>query len=141
MITFAVYVAPVDSPTDVSVTVIDSLEFSRQGGVLSGEVAVAALGRLADAGRAGRCLHCSFGPDRRAAARTDKLGLALEDSGQPEVRCQRCLGAWWYPLRSMSHLLGRRDAPRSEEMGTSRVKLDDEWDAIRGETGNSVSGC
>ncbi|MDP2794664.1 MAG: YceD family protein [Sulfurisoma sp.] len=134
-----------NSPTDVSAAVIDSMEFSRQGRVISGEVAVAALGRLADVVvEPVGTLHCTLrglpGMDRLDG----KPGLALEVSGSLKFRCQRCLQAMDFPLRVASHLLllapGETlpDDVVEDDDEVAGDELDDEWDAIEASREQSV---
>lgn len=134
-----------NSRTDVSTAVIDNLEFSRQGRVISGEVAVAALDRLADVVvESSGFLQCTLrglpGMDRLDG----KPGLELEVSGSLKLRCQRCLQTMDFPLRVASRL--RLLAPG--EMLPDEVvegdddaagdELDDEWDAIEASREQSV---
>lgn len=134
-------------PTDVSAAVIDSLEFSRQGRVLSGEVAVAALGRLTDVVvEPVGALQCTLRGLTGEQRQDGKPGLALEVSGSLKFRCQRCLQVMDYPLRVVSHLLllapGERlpdDVVEDEYDGeVAGDELDDEWDAIEASREQSV---
>lgn len=134
-----------NSLTDVSTAVIDSLEFSRQGRVISGEVAVVALGRLADIVvepvGALRCILRGLPGEQR---QDGKPGLALEVTGSLKFRCQRCLQVMDYPLRVASHL--RLLAPGEmlpdevveDDDDVAGDELDDEWDAIEASREQSV---
>lgn len=83
--------------------VIDALAFARDGALASGDVEVAALGRLADVlvdGSGG--LHCSV------AGRRDEEGknwLTLEVSGTVGLVCQRCLGTLVFPVDVAARLM------------------------------------
>ncbi|MBU0751039.1 MAG: DUF177 domain-containing protein [Gammaproteobacteria bacterium] len=132
-----------NSPTDLSQTVIDSLEFSRQGRIMSGEVAVAALDRLADvvvdsAGILQIVLRGLPGEQRQDG----KAGLRLEVSGCLKLRCQRCLQAMDYPLQLVSRMLLVEDGgswPDDDADGdVAGDELEDEWDAIEASREQSV---
>ena len=74
---------------------IDSLDFARRGGELSGEVPVAELPRMADiladsAGKISYVVHGFTGKDGKP-----QLELILD--GVCNLRCQRCLNALPYP--------------------------------------------
>ena len=134
-----------NSRTGLSAAVIDSLEFSRQGRVLSGEVAVAALGRLADAlVESSGVLQCTVRGLPAEQSRDGKPGLELEASGSLKVRCQRCLQAMDFPLHVASRLLlvaPGEQWPGDSGDGDADVaggELDDEWDAIEASSEQSV---
>lgn len=133
-----------NSLTDVSAAVIDSLEFSRQGRVISGEVAVAALGRLADiVVEPVGSLHCTLRGLPGEQRQDGKPGLALEVTGSLKFRCQRCLQVMDYPLRVVSHLLlapGEMlpDDVVEDDDDVAGDALDDEWDAIEASREQSV---
>lgn len=134
-----------NSLTDVSAAVIDSLEFSRQGRVISGEVAVAALGRLADiVVEPVGSLHCTLRGLPGEQRQDGKPGLALEVRGSLKFRCQRCLQMMDYPLCVASHLLllapGEMlpdDVVEDDEV-VAGDELEDEWDAIEASREQSV---
>ena len=81
---------------------IDSLDFARRGGELSGEVPVAELPRMADtladsAGIISYVLRGLVGQD-------EKPYLILTLDGACNLRCQRCLNALPYPINLVSRL-------------------------------------
>lgn len=80
----------------------DPLEFARRGESLSGEVALAALPRLADV------LAAPSGV-ARFEVRGESMGrdrfLLLAIVAEPKLRCQRCLGSMGWPLTLDSRLL------------------------------------
>lgn len=110
--------------TDFAQAVVDGLEFVRQSDRLSGEIAIAALDRLADslAGNAGS-LKCAVqgGVDQEGNS-----FLILAVSGTLQLRCQRCLERMTYALQIDKRLLlvapGRAWPDEALE--------DDEFDAI-----------
>jgi len=132
-------------PPDVSAAVIDSLEFSRQGRVISGEVAVAALGRLADiVVEPVGSLHCTLRGLSGEQRQDGKPGLELEVTGSLKFRCQRCLQVMDYPLCVASHLLLLApdemlpDDVVEDDDEVAGDELDDEWDAIEASREQSV---
>ena len=81
---------------------IDSLDFARRGGELSGEVPVAELPRMADLladfeGKIAYELRGLVGKDGNP-----RLELILD--GLCHLRCQRCLNALTYPVKLVSRL-------------------------------------
>lgn len=104
--------------------VIDSLEFARQGGHLTGCVAPGELARLADVLSDGEGeLHYA------ATGETDANGkpfLALAVDGSINLRCQRCLGPLTYTVRVRSRLM--QVAP-GEEWPEEELE-DDAFDAM-----------
>lgn len=81
---------------------IDSLDFARRGGELSGEVPMAELPRMADIladseGKVGYAL-------RGLTGRDGKPQLELILNGVCNLRCQRCLNALPYPIKLVSKL-------------------------------------
>ena len=84
-------------------TVIDSLEFARTGGRISGQTPIAALSRIADllAGNAGS-LECEVRGERD---REGNSFLLLDVSGVLQLRCQRCLESMDHALCLSSRLL------------------------------------
>ena len=83
-------------------TVLDGLEFARNGGVLDRRVSVAEMPRLADS------LAAAAGwlAVRIEGARDEegKSWLQLEVAGSLVLRCQRCLGPLEFPLAVNSRL-------------------------------------
>lgn len=84
-------------------TVIDSLDFARQGGKLAGCVAVAQLGRLADlladqGGSLGFELHGERDDEGKSC-------LNLRVTGGLNLRCQRCLSPLPYAVAIDSRLM------------------------------------
>ena len=82
--------------------VIDCLEFARNGGVLERGVGLDELPRLADvlATSAG-VLSVRLEGSRDAEG---KSWLQVDIAGEPELRCQRCLGGVKFPLAISSRL-------------------------------------
>lgn len=128
-----------NSLQDLGAAVIDSLEFSRDGRALEGEIGVASLGRLADVvvepvGTL-RCTLRGLPPEQR---RDGKPGLELVVSGSLRLRCERCLQPMDYPLRVASRLLliaaGEPWPDEDEDVEPD----DDEWDAIEASREQSV---
>jgi uncharacterized protein len=83
--------------------VIDSLEFARTGEDLRGEVEVAALERLADAlfDSGGQLVYRIHG--NRDSHQRPRLELSVD--GAVNLKCQRCLGSFVYPVALQSSLL------------------------------------
>lgn len=84
-------------------TVIDSPDFARNGGSLSGSVAVARLSRLADqlADQAG-----SLAFELRGMRDEEgKSFLSLRITGNLNLRCQRCLSPLPYPVAIDTRLM------------------------------------
>lgn len=81
---------------------IDSLDFARRGGELSGEVPVAELPRMADilADSAGKISYVLYG----FTGKDGKPQLELILDGECNLRCQRCLNALPYPIKLVSKL-------------------------------------
>ena len=81
---------------------IDSLDFARRGGELSGEVPVAELPRMSDilADSEGEISYILRG----LAENDGKPQLELILDGACNLRCQRCLNALSYPIKLVSRL-------------------------------------
>jgi uncharacterized protein len=81
---------------------IDSLDFARRGGELSGEMPVAELPRMADmlADSEGKISYILRG----MAGSDGKPQLELILDGVCNLRCQRCLNALSYPVKLVSKL-------------------------------------
>ena len=81
---------------------IDSLDFARRGGELSGEVPVAELPRMSDilADSEGKISYILRG----LAGNDGKPQLELILDGACNLRCQRCLNALSYPIKLVSRL-------------------------------------
>jgi uncharacterized protein len=130
------------SSAELAAAVIDSLEFAREGRGLEGEIAVAALKRLADVvvepvGEL-RCSLQGVGSIRR---RDGKPGLELEVSGMLRLRCQRCLQVMDFPLEVSSRLLpiaAGEPWPDEEDEEDRAAVPDEEWDAIEASHEQSV---
>lgn len=83
--------------------VLDSLAFARESGVLAGQLAVAALPRLAALlADDGGSLDCTLRGGRNEAGR---LLLHLQASGDLRLVCQRCLQPLDWPVRVDSIML------------------------------------
>lgn len=112
--------------------VIDSLEFSRDGRSIAGDLAVDSLDRLAEVVvEPSGTLHCELRGERR---HDGKPALVLEVSGCLRLRCERCLGVVEFPLRIFRRLLlvpPGETWPEDEE-------ADDDWDAIEASREQSV---
>ncbi len=105
---------------------IDSLDFARRGGEISGEVPMAELPRMADLltdfeGKISYVLHGLFGKD-------SKPRLALTLNGSCNLRCQRCLNTLAYPIELVSYLR----LVTEDELDSSDIE-DDEVDSIPAE--------
>ncbi len=89
--------------TDFAQAVVDSLTFVREAGRLSGQIAIAALGRMADslASDAGS-LKCLV---RGEMDQDGNSFLILAVSGTLQLRCQRCLESMAFALRIDKRLL------------------------------------
>jgi len=81
---------------------IDSLDFARRGGELSGEVPVAELPRMTDllADSEGKICYVLRG----LAGKDGNPLLELKVDGVCNLRCQRCLNALTYPIKLVSRL-------------------------------------
>ena len=81
---------------------IDSLDFARRGGELSGEVPVVELSRMSDilADSEGKISYLLRG----LAGSDGKPQLELILDGVCNLRCQRCLNALSYPIKLVSKL-------------------------------------
>lgn len=81
---------------------IDSLDFARRGGELSGDVPVAELPRMTDllADSEGKISYVVRGLTGKDG--NPQLELILD--GQCDLRCQRCLNALSYPVKLVSKL-------------------------------------
>ena len=105
---------------------IDSLDFARRGGELSGEVQLADLPRMADLLTD---LEGKFSYE--ASGLTGKDGkplIALSIDGVCNLRCQRCLNALSYPVK----LVARLRLVVEGEMDNADIE-DDEVDSIPAE--------
>ncbi len=103
-------------------TVIDSLEFAQTGQSFSGSLPIQGLTRLRDSladalGEVGFVV--TGGRDARR-----RLTLSVDVRGVLHLRCQRCLGAFDYPLRLVNTLL--LVEPGAMEAGESEAE-DAEW--------------
>ena len=110
--------------------VIDSLAFTRAGGLLQGELPVKGLARVLDlltdfAGDLAYRVQGRMGPNRPQ--------LVLEVDGALRVCCQRCLEGIDYPvrIRSLLELVGNEEELTQEEIEddskdflTARKELD-----------------
>jgi uncharacterized protein len=81
---------------------IDSLDFARRGGEISGEVPIIELPRMADMltdfeGKISYVLRGLYGKDSKP-----RLELTLD--GVCNLRCQRCLNTLVYPIKLVSNL-------------------------------------
>ena len=108
-------------------TVIDSLEFARTGGILSGSLPIPGLARLKDS------LHDELGEIRfEVKGGQDVRGrpvLALEIRGVLHLQCQRCLGMLEYPVRvSNTLLLTGQDAVEPEDEEAESIEASTELD-------------
>ncbi|HEX8962170.1 MAG TPA: YceD family protein [Rhodocyclaceae bacterium] len=101
--------------------VIDSPDFARHGGSLSGSVAVAELSRLSDqlADQAGSLAFELHGMRDEEG----KNLLELRITGSLNLRCQRCLSPMSYPLTVDSKLMlvGAGDEWPDEELEDDRI--------------------
>ena len=87
---------------------IDSLDFARNGRVISGEVQVAELPRLLDMLENPQGILAY-----NLQGGVNKLGshfLDIDVSGRCQLRCQRCLNGLGYPVRLNTRLLLRNQA-------------------------------
>ncbi len=124
---------------DLGTAVIDSLEFSREGRKLEGEIAVAALGRLADVVvEPVGTLHCTLRGLQSGQRRDAKPGMELVVSGSLRLRCERCLQPMDFPLRMASRLLLVAAGEPWPDEGEDVEQDDDEWDAIEASREQSV---
>jgi uncharacterized protein len=107
--------------------VIDSLDFARQHGTLSGRLELKQLRRLADAlFDANGSLDFTLVGESAGKAAGEEVSLFLSVDGLLRLTCQRCLGALEYPVRIRSRLaLVRPGAPWPDE-----ALEDDAADAI-----------
>ena len=80
---------------------IDSIDFARNGRELCDEIPVVALSRLSDmlANSEGKLSYKLLG-----AQQDDTFSLDISLKGTCNLRCQRCLGEFSYPLEMTSHL-------------------------------------
>ena len=107
--------------------VIDSLEFARQHGTLSGRLELRQFPRLAGALFDANCsLDFTVAGEASAKAVGEEAFLSLKVDGMLFLICQRCLGALEYPVRIRSRLaLVKPGFPWPDEM-----LEDDAGDAI-----------
>jgi uncharacterized protein len=105
---------------------IDSLDFARSGGVLSGDVPVSELPRLADllADSVGKISYTLQG----VSGKDGHPQLVLKLWGEMNLRCQRCLNAMIYPVS----LLSRLRLVSGDELDNADLE-DDEMDSIPNE--------
>jgi uncharacterized protein len=105
---------------------IDSLDFARRGGELSGEVPVAELPRMTDllADSEGKISYVLRG----LAGKDGHPRLELMVDGECNLRCQRCLNALTYPIKLVSNLRLISEG----EVDNSDIE-DDEVDSIPAE--------
>lgn len=86
--------------------VIDSLEFARRHGNLSGRLEPGQLPRLADVlFNTNGNLDFTVSGEMKAKAAGEEYSLALSIDGTLRLICQRCLGALEYPVRIRSRLI------------------------------------
>jgi uncharacterized protein len=80
---------------------IDSIDFARNGRELHGEIPIVDLPRLSDmlANSAGTLSYRV-----RGSQRDDRHSLEIVLQGTCNLRCQRCLGEFSYPLELTAHL-------------------------------------
>jgi uncharacterized protein len=105
---------------------IDSLDFARRGGELSGDVPVAELPRMTDllADSEGKISYVLRG----LAGKDGNPQLELIVDGLCNLRCQRCLNALTYPIK----LVSRLRLVSEGEVDNSDIE-DDEVDSIPAE--------
>jgi uncharacterized protein len=105
---------------------IDSLDFARRGGELSGEVPVAELPRMTDllADSEGKISYVLRG----LAGKDGNPQLELIVDGVCNLRCQRCLNALTYPIK----LVARLRLVSEGEVDNTDIE-DDEVDSIPAE--------
>lgn len=105
---------------------IDSLDFARRGGELSGDVPVAELPRMTDllADSEGKISYVLRG----LAGKDGNPQLELIVDGSCNLRCQRCLNALTYPIK----LVSRLRLVSEGEVDNSDIE-DDEVDSIPAE--------
>jgi len=105
---------------------IDSLDFARRGGELSGDVPVAELPRMTDllADSEGKISYVLRG----LAGKDGNPQLELIVDGSCNLRCQRCLNALAYPIK----LVSRLRLVSEGEVDNSDIE-DDEVDSIPAE--------
>lgn len=86
--------------------IADPFEFAREGGVLVGTVPVAKLERLQDllANPAGDVAWRVVGCVEDGVVSGSRWFLDLEVDGVLQLVCQRCLGAYEYPLKVFNRL-------------------------------------
>lgn len=102
---------------------IDSVDFARNGREICDEIPVVALSRLSNmlASSEGTLRYKVIGSQE---GDSQKLEIVLEGSCQ--LRCQRCLGEFTYPIEITAHLL-LLPADKLDE-------IDDDVDAIESTT-------
>ncbi len=89
--------------TDFAQAIVDSLTFAHEAGWLSGEVAIAVLGRVADSLVNGTgALNCTL---QGEVDQDGKCFLLLVATGTLMLRCQRCLESMAYAVRIDKRLL------------------------------------
>ncbi len=102
---------------------IDSLDFARNGMELRGEIAMAEMPRVQDllASPEGQVSYVLRG----LRDRNGKPMLELTLDGSCQLRCQRCLQGFAYPIRMTSRLLPvpeeELDEASEEEDGVDRI--------------------
>ena len=111
---------------------IDSLDFARRGGELSGKIPVAELSRMADMladpeGIVSYQLRGLVGNDGKP-----QLELILD--GLCNLRCQRCLNALSYPIKLVSRLRlvseGETDSSDIEDDETDSIPVEKHLDVL-----------
>jgi len=107
---------------EVSRVVIDSLEFARTGQMLRGSLAISGLTRLQDSLYDNQGL-VDFVVRGGVDARQRPM-LGLEIAGVLHLKCQRCLGAFDFPLRLESTL---RLASAAEAAAAGLDDEEGEW--------------
>ena len=113
-------------------TYIDSVDFAKRGGELSGEVPVAELGRMADllADSEGKISYVLRG----FAGKDGNPQLELGLDGVCSLRCQRCLNALSYPVKLVSKLRlvseGQQDSSDIEDDETDSIPAEKRLDVL-----------
>ena len=112
--------------------VIDSLDFARNAGTLRGKIAVADMPRLQDA------LYSDEGVLEYALSggtnESGKPALRCEVTGELQLRCQRCLGAYMHPFVVRTSLVLVEDeaqlAESDNEMDSDAIVADPKMDVL-----------
>lgn len=112
--------------------VIDSLDFARNAGTLRGKIAIADMARLQDAlySNEGMLEYSLSG----AISEHGKPALRCEIAGMLQLRCQRCLGVYTYPLVVHTSLVLVQDESQLEasdsEMDVDAIVADPKMDVL-----------